>query len=812
MSDSDQIDNESSNEAAPPGRFRKLIGVAATWAGENPLQGAIVVGLSVLVMLALVAIWPKSISTSDSDKDVSMASALESLDEGAYTHAQEVATKLRDGETLLPEEFGGPLFVLGAVMYHDAENVASNDQKRYYRLAAEHLEEARDRGFPDGRRAQGLYLLGKSLFMSGQLASSRTVLREAQQVAEDRHRPELHKLLALANLRDLEAPKKNALTEIEAFLTEDELPPEELHEGLLIKSQIQFALEDLAGAKATLGQVPSSNSNSSQITLLQARMLIEQARKLPSDEANQTKRKELYAAAIDTFRKAQGQDRLGSLVTQQAMYLIGIALNESGQPREALDQFVKTRKQHFDAPVGLVASLHEANLLREHDDDAAVEAYRRTLAMAGHAEGFKNTWTTLRELRKHIHKAYQAYVDSGKFQQAFDIAERSHPVFSRVEKMHLTAGARRLWAKSLLKSAEGMHGQKARTVEQEARAQLRKAGRIYSHLAKLRIATRHYPEDIWNGATSFLEGQDYKNAVKLLRIYRENEQRAHSAEALVGLGESLLALSQIDESIEAIQQCVNEYPRHAATFRARLLGSKAYTEKGEPEKAEKLLLENLNSELTPASQEWRDSLFALGMLLYTSGKYEEAVTRLEEAVARYPDTRQSLEARYLMAEAYREAAKEPEKLLESDTIQTARVAHMRQMQQLLAGALNQYDAIRKILNRRQETSKLTRLESAILRNCYFAQGAALYNLRRYEEAIEAYSTATNRYQNDPEVLAAFLQISDCYRRLGKRIAARGNIERAKLVLSRFPPDVDFAKTTNFTREQWEDLLEQYSKL
>ena len=193
-------------------------------------------------------------------------------------------------------------------------------------------------------------------------------------------------------------------------------------------------------------------------------------------------------------------------------------------------------------------------------------------------------------------------------------------------------------------------------------------------------------------------------------------------------------------------------------------------------------------------------------------KHAEAVKRLEEAVARYPDTRQALEARYLMAEAYRAAAKEPEELLKSDTIQTARVAHMRQMQQLLAGALNQYIEIRKILNRRQEMSKLTTLESAILRNCYFAQGATLYNLRRYEEAIEAYSTATNRYQHTPEVLAAFLQISDCYRRLGKRLAARGNIERAKLVLSRFPEDVDFATTTNFTREQWKDLLDLYGRL
>ena len=56
--------------------------------------------------------------------------------------------------------------------------------------------------------------------------------------------------------------------------------------------------------------------------------------------------------------------------------------------------------------------------------------------------------------------------------------------------------------------------------------------------------------------------------------------------------------------------------------------------------------------------------------------------------------------------------------------------------------------------RRREQSQLNPLEQAILRNCYFARGAAFYELGRLEEAIEAYSAATNRYHNEPEVLDA----------------------------------------------------------
>ena len=392
MPDSDQIDDTSATDDTPRSRLRKMISGVAAWVRANPLQGAISIGISVFVVLALIAVWPESVATEDSEVDLGIAAALEALDEGAYAQAQEIAAKLRESGTLEPDELGGPLFVLGAVMFRDAENVAPSDQPRFYRLAAEHLEEARDRGFPEGRRPQGLNLLGKSLFLSGQLASSRTVLDEAQRV-DDRHRPELRKLLALANLRDLAASNQRALTEIETFLGEKSLSPKEVHEGLLIKSEIQFSLGDLPAAKETLGQIPLSNSNSSKITLLEGRILVAEARKQPAGDESRGKRNKLYATAIDMFRKAQGQDRLGSLVTQQAMYLIGVALNESGSFRPALDQFVKTRKLHFDAPVGLVACLHEANLWRGLGiDDEAVAAYRRTLTMAGAAEKFKNPW------------------------------------------------------------------------------------------------------------------------------------------------------------------------------------------------------------------------------------------------------------------------------------------------------------------------------------------------------------------------------------------------------------------------------------
>jgi tetratricopeptide (TPR) repeat protein len=117
-----------------------------------------------------------------------------------------------------------------------------------------------------------------------------------------------------------------------------------------------------------------------------------------------------------------------------------------------------------------------------------------------------------------------------------------------------------------------------------------------------------------------------------------------------------------------------------------------------------------------------------------------------------------------------------------------------------------------VLNRRAEQTELNPLEKSMLRNSYFAVGAALVDLSRYEDAIKAFSAAANRYQHDPEVLDAFTQISYCYRRLNKPREAQGTVRQAMLVLQRIKADAPFEETTVYSRRQWQELLEWMSKL
>ncbi len=154
---------------------------------------------------------------------------------------------------------------------------------------------------------------------------------------------------------------------------------------------------------------------------------------------------------------------------------------------------------------------------------------------------------------------------------------------------------------------------------------------------------------------AYLEGHDYRNAAATLKEYLRSETHRRHAEALVSLGECMLAMEQYDEAVKVFNDCIVFHPQDAAAFRARLLASRADAEKGDLKQAEALLRENLQGELlTPESTEWRESLFDLGRLLYNAHRYEEAIARLEEAVARYPDSPRVLESQYLTADSFRQ--------------------------------------------------------------------------------------------------------------------------------------------------------------
>ncbi|MDY0167531.1 MAG: tetratricopeptide repeat protein [Thermoguttaceae bacterium] len=801
------------NKAAAGGTLRRT----KSWAAQNRLRATMAVVAAIVSIFAVVGggIWVAG--TLRAEKAVSLDEVFEAIDSGSLTQAKELANELRNQNSASLDDIAGAVYALGVATALEADDTWSKDRQQKYLLAARYLEEARSRGFPAGRRGQGLYLLGKSLYEGGRIPASRPFLTEALRAAPV-HREEIQRLLAGAYLEDSTPDLEKALHYNTLYLNGRKLAPAKHQEGLMQRAQILLAMGKPDECTATLQRIPAKSALRAEATILHGRVQMHQAAALknqadPSPQQLEEARRE-YEEAIKTLQLAQGRDTLSNHATRKAMYLIGACFKEIGDYRAALRQFARTRQLFPESAEGMAASFEEAEISRDLGrDDDAVTGYRRAMKPLEDPRTFSNPWISISDLQLRMLGAYEYYVKTQNYAVALEIAKLLHPLFPEVRALELTAEVHRAWGEALLAEAEQHALGKAEPLLREGRRQLRDAGRIHARLADLLVTTRRYPELLWESGQDYMRGQCFTAAIGILKEYLKDQARRRHPQALVMLGEAYLAQGKVEEALEAFQECVDFHPRDAAAYQARLLASRARREKGEVAKAEKLLLENLAGEyLTPASQEWRQSLFDLGELLYQEGRYEDARIRLDEAVVRYPEDPRALTARYLVAESGRRAAADSQEQMQENLAGSAHLASSQKISRLYEQSLAEFIALRDTLSDWQQSRNLVETERVILRNACFAIGDIEFALGRYSQAVEAYSNATNRYQNAPEVLNAYVQIAAAYRQMGDSAQARSALEQAKAVLSRMKPDVAFTDATNFDRAQWSELLDYLSEL
>lgn len=782
------------------------------WVATHRLKVALLVGALAVSVGGVVVLWLTLASQGGrKSPGATLEQALAMLDRGAYVEASSVAKALRRQEDFPPSELGGPAFVLGAAAAYEARKMGPKEGSRHYLLAAGYLEEGRDRGFPPGRKAEGLLLLGESLYHSGQTAASRPVLGEALEVNRSR-KSEIYDLLASAYLEDASPNLPRALEYNTRYLSDRLLSRAQRERGLLRQAQIFLRMGKLAECRETLKQIPPDAQDNAAAVIVRGQLLMREAQKLShgrdATAADKLKAHQTYEQAVKELRKAEGHDTLSAQATRKAQYLIGLCFVETGESAAAAAQFERTRATYPGTPEAMAASFQDAELARQLGRDSdALSGYRHVLKALTDREDLVNPWLPREELQAKLLKAYQHYMESGKFGVALQLAQQLHPLFPRAKKTQWVAETLQKWGEALLAEADRHASDEAEQMRRQGRTQLRRAGRAYRELAGLETVTRQYTDHLWSSAENYLAGHDYTDAEQVLREYLKNETRRRHSPALANLGEALLAMDRVDDALVALRDCVDFHPRDAAAFRARLLASGAYLERGETAKAEELLEDNLSGILSPSSKEWRQSLFALGHVLLIDGQYEKAIARLDEAVRRYPEATETLDARYLIGQCYRRSAEAMQKRLSASEVAYVRQARAEEVRVLREKALKQFQGVRETLDQRQQSVTLAAQERAILRNTYFAIGDVQFDLGLYADAVQTYVAAAYRYQDDPVALLAYLQIASAYERMGKPGDARNTLEQGKVVLGRIKPDAPFERITPYERTEWEELFE-----
>ena len=770
--------------------------------------------------------------------------ALEKLDAGETIEARQLASMLPRANNLSSTELGEVHFVIGAATVHETDQAWDEPNRAaLYALAARHLDQSLKFGMPEGREEAARLMLAKCLIESGQYESSLAPLLELSTdspVAQT----EASRLLAIAWLKKHPPNLEKAAQYGEKYAHGAQAIPAMRNDAALLQAEVALMQGDLQRCDELLKSIPDDAEQINQRQLLRGRLLLAQADRLADESGERTdKLNDLYASAIRGIREAMRHHAIGQSLSSQGSYLIGTVLRRQGQLEAAQDQFFRTRKRYFNTPEGIAASLEEAELLFQLGRiDEAVNTLELTANHVASPQQFVNPYISEKQLRDRIDNAYEQLYMNERFDLAAGLSSKLKPLVGGTVAAQLRADTLHLWGDFLHASAAVKSGTEADDARREGRHKYRLAGYAYAELAQQRYVTRQYPTDLWQAGRSFKLGQDFESAATAFRSYLKTEARTERPMVLIALTEAYLSLNQVEDAITTIEDCMREFRRDPAIYQARLLASTAYLEQGDLNKARQLLEENLHHDaLTPRSDAWRDSLFALGMVLHRQGRLamiapepavsedpataklqhlerghrllHEAIRHLSEAVARYPNAPQAIAARYALGESYRYSSRMPLAKFELETIESRRAALNRQINDELDGAIKQYDQIVRLLNEQSHTlGPLSDEDEKILRNVYFARGTVLYDLGDFEAAIKAYSTATSRYQHEPAALEAYVQIAACYRRLNKPLEARGTLEQAKLVMERIGENADFTTTTRYGREEWATLLNWLTSL
>ena len=279
------------------------------------------------------------------------------------------------------------------------------------------------------------------------------------------------------------------------------------------------------------------------------------------------------------------------------------------------------------------------------------------------------------------------------------------------------------------------------------------------------------------------------------------------------LGRTYQAAGFFDKAIDAFQRVQLEYPKSLAASKAAIPLAQAYMAKGPAgnARAETTLLgvvEN-NPLVDPAAEEFRQSLRELAQLYYRTGRYEEAIARLQELTQRYPNDDAKPQMIFMMADSYRKSAALLDAKLASAQTSTSAVASevaeaaaARRDRLVKARAL--YDQVIDLYHASAPTDDMDKLYQKL---AHFYRADCMYDLGNYEEAIKLYDSAAFSYQDDPSSVSAYVQIVNAYFALGKPEEAKAANNRAKWMLQHMPADAFQDGAFSMPKKYWDQWLQ-----
>ena len=798
-----------------PRKIAQLPRKAVSWIKKNRVRAAAIglfVIVSVLSGMALTLIVGREHSNQES-----IAKAMAYIEEENLRDARAIAKSIAEQTRRTPRDLADSAFIYGMAAADDAK-AGWPDNKSSYLLAAHYFDIAYPIGFPEDYELAGLEVYGDVLLHCHRFGESQKVLEEALDIAKTaEEKNEVRYLLVETDLA-AENPDLTEMTRLnDAYLASGELSEEERINGTLQKVQILTREGKFKKAHSLLDAIPLTPAYSEKVYYARGRLNMREAVAAMAkgdDTPEQQIRQKLEKEAIVNFRRAQGNAGESSPIIPRSKYMIGLCFEQLKDNRAAIRQWEEVCELYPDAPeaIGSQYRLGELFFEKEASQEVPVKAikYFKQVADALEKDGYTNPWVTAAEIRTNASDRIKAFRKEEKFEAALALTQAVAPLMSKLEALQLLADLHRSLARQILEHIPSDVANKAAQQKRsEARRHFREASLLYGAIAKLETTSEHYFDDLWLSAECALEGNDFFRAGHEFVNYLNRVTENRYAGALLGLGKAYLSLGKVDEAIDTFEQCIEFYPLDLAAFQARLFAAEAWLEKGKPEPAEQLLLENWSAAgITPASLVWRETLYRLGELYHDTGQYDKAIERLEDAVRRFPDDPRTNVARYLLADSYRLRADAAQQRIEKTMTRSKLSAQKANLNADLQAAFRQYTLLQQHIGSQRGMAALTEMDSRLLRNSRILAAGVLLELHQYEQASKAYSTASLHYQGQPISIQAMQQNALALSELGRNREAQNLLRRTLSQLDKMGPNLPYQETTLYSFEEWKQLLGQ----
>ncbi|QDS86750.1 hypothetical protein EC9_09240 [Rosistilla ulvae] len=814
----------------------------------SPWKLASIAVLAVVALGTFATLFATFTQRSSVNVDATLKLAQEEFNEGRWAVVSSLTNSLTASPDWTDEQRQLHAFLDAASAVLQAFDVPELDARRVQlSQVVEQLKHAELIGFPKSYAREGTLLLAHAKYSTGDFTGAAKAFEQGIQNRVDAQRQYLQ-LFADAQLRSPEYSPAAALATIDKYLTLPTIDSDERADGQLLRARILRERHDWDEALAATTQASTepglsakARLESTKIQLGRAEEMIRERQRISPSKPLSPEARQIIEDALDELVEIArtADERLGL----DAMLVAGQAQRLLGEHEKALGLLGAVRQNHVDPAVSLAGAIEELEILADHG--TAQECIGTSTYLArdlGDPTGFDPRLISLDEFRRRLRIVVESLRQQERFETAIDVTHELRPIFEQADSLRMEGASYAAWGEALLAQNLRPDATADRAMIERSKELHALAGKAYAKAAELWFTSPQYPDFLWDAIQQYDLAHLYEPCLDLLEPYLKYQQRDQLPRGLILQAKAQLALREFASAMRTCETCIAEFPRDSLAYKARILAAQAARELGDASTAQAFLEANLHDGLlAPDSRAWRDSLLALGELLYSEAVtthyalttpkpnqatppiaeqaplfrknqdvFNAAIRRLEEANTRYAGMREARRAVYLAAQAHRYAAHWPKLRAEmADTLDSSRREQNLIHSNHLAAAAQTFRQLRSDLNSVNDDGALTDMEQAMLRNCYLGEADALFGLQKFEDAITSYSATINRFINEPIALEAMVQQSRCFDALDRQSDVQRILKQAQQILDRIPPEYDdlFAQTTRYDRAGWSQYLQ-----